>query len=89
MHQESVKAADAIITRRHVPFATMPESAALLEMLFSMIEASPTLSCRARWMPHTLVFRDNRCTRHLAVRDSYPLSDSGYRVSIVGERPAA
>jgi len=35
------------------------------------------------------VFWDNRCTRHQAIWDYYPLDRGGHRVSIVGERPAA
>ncbi len=65
------------------------ESNALLEMLYRHIETQPALTCRVRWTPNTLVFWDNRCTQHHAIWDYYPQDRSGYRVSIVGERPAA
>ena len=63
------------------------ESTALLEMLYRHIETQPALTCRVRWTPNTLVFWDNRCTQHQAVWDYYPLHRSGYRASIIGERP--
>jgi len=65
------------------------ESDDVLAMLFRMIEATPLITCRVRWTPNTLVFWDNRCTQHHALWDYYPLSRSGHRVSIVGERPMA
>ncbi len=65
------------------------ESSAVLEMLYRHIETQPSLACRVRWTPNTLVFWDNRCTQHQAIWDYYPLDRAGYRVSIIGERPAA
>jgi taurine dioxygenase len=71
----------------HIVQLSRPESAALLEMLYRMVETNPAITCRIRWTPNTLVFWDNRCTQHHALWDYYPLSRSGHRVSIVGERP--
>jgi len=65
------------------------ESAALLEMLYRVIETQPMLQCRVRWTPNTLVMWDNRCTQHHAVWDYYPLSRAGKRVSVIGSRPVA
>jgi len=73
----------------HIKQLTRFESTALLEMLYRHIEMQQVLSCRVRWTPNTLVFWDNRCTQHHAVWDYFPLDRAGYRVSVVGERPAA
>jgi len=73
----------------YIPKLTREESAALLEMLYRLVEANPVITCRVRWTPNTLVFWDNRSTQHHALWDYYPLSRSGFRVSIVGERPQA
>ena len=73
----------------HITGLGRSESAAILEMLFSHIEKNPALTCRVRWTANTLVFWDNRCTQHHALWDYYPLSRSGHRVSIIGERPTA
>ena len=73
----------------HIVGLTRFESDAVLQMLFRHIETQPALSCRMRWTPNTLVFWDNRCTQHQAIWDYFPLSRSGHRVSILGERPAA
>jgi taurine dioxygenase len=73
----------------HIPQLARFESNALLEMLYRHIETQPVLTCRVRWTPNTLVFWDNRCTQHHAIWDYYPLDRAGYRVSVIGERPAA
>lgn len=73
----------------HIPQLSRSESAALLEMLYRLIETTPQITCRVRWTPNTLVFWDNRCTQHHALWDYFPLARSGHRVSIIGERPAA
>ncbi|HWA62786.1 MAG TPA: TauD/TfdA family dioxygenase [Caulobacteraceae bacterium] len=73
----------------HIPQLARFESAAVLEMLYRHIETQAALTCRVRWTPNTLVFWDNRCTQHQAIWDYYPLERSGYRVSIIGERPTA
>jgi taurine dioxygenase len=65
------------------------ESAALLELLYRVIETQPVLQCRVRWTPNTLVLWDNRCTQHHAVWDYYPLARAGKRVSVIGSRPVA
>jgi taurine dioxygenase len=73
----------------HIVELSRPESASVLEMLYRFIEANPVITCRVRWTPNTLVFWDNRCTQHHALWDYYPLSRSGHRVSMIGERPVA
>lgn len=65
------------------------ESDALLQMLFQHVAGQPSLHCRIRWEPNTLVFWDNRCTQHQAIWDYYPLARSGHRVSVIGGRPTA
>jgi taurine dioxygenase len=73
----------------HIVELARAESAAVLEMLYRVIEVNPLLTCRVRWRPNTLVFWDNRCTQHHALWDYYPLDRHGFRVSIVGEKPRA
>lgn len=73
----------------HIVELSRPESAALLEMLYRLVETTPVLTCRVRWARNTLVFWDNRCTQHHALWDYYPLARAGHRVSIIGARPQA
>jgi taurine dioxygenase len=73
----------------HIRQLTRFESNAVLEMLYRHVETMSELTCRVRWTPNTLVFWDNRCTQHQAIWDYYPLDRAGFRVSIIGERPAA
>ena len=73
----------------HIVGMHRSESRALLDMLFTHIASTPSLTCRVRWEPGTLTFWDNRCTQHHAVWDYHPQTRHGERVSIIGERPAA
>ncbi|KTB71139.1 MULTISPECIES: TauD/TfdA dioxygenase family protein [Pseudomonas] len=73
----------------HIVQLSPGESRAVLNMLFDLIAREPSLSCRVRWEPNTLVFWDNRCTQHHAVWDYFPHSRYGERVTILGGRPKA
>ncbi|UFI46596.1 TauD/TfdA dioxygenase family protein [Pseudomonas savastanoi] len=73
----------------HIVQLSPGESHAVLNMLFDLIAREPSLSCRVRWEPNTLVFWDNRCTQHHAVWDYFPHSRYGERVTILGGRPKA
>ena len=73
----------------HIPQLSPHESKAVLEMLYRVIELTPSLTCRIPWTPNSLVFWDNRCTQHHAVWDYYPLSRYGQRVTVLGQRPTA
>ncbi|KPX79781.1 TauD/TfdA dioxygenase family protein [Pseudomonas meliae] len=73
----------------HIVQLSAGESHTLLNMLFDLIAREPSLSCRVRWEPNTLVFWDNRCTQHHAVWDYFPHSRYGERVTILGGRPKA
>ncbi|MBN3470041.1 taurine dioxygenase [Pseudomonas savastanoi pv. phaseolicola] len=73
----------------HIVQLSAGESRTLLNMLFDLIAREPSLSCRVRWEPNTLVFWDNRCTQHHAVWDYFPHSRYGERVTILGGRPKA
>ncbi|EGH34356.1 taurine dioxygenase, partial [Pseudomonas syringae pv. japonica str. M301072] len=64
----------------HIVQLSPGESHAVLNMLFDLIAREPSLSCRVRWEPNTLVFWDNRCTQHHAVWDYFPHSRYGERV---------
>lgn len=64
------------------------ESSALLTMLFDHIARTPSLQCRVRWAPGTVVFWDNRSVQHFAVWDYRPHVRRGERVTVCGtERP--
>ncbi|MCF5713641.1 TauD/TfdA family dioxygenase [Pseudomonas tremae] len=73
----------------HIVQLSADESRTLLNMLYDLIAREPSLSCRVRWAPNTLVFWDNRCTQHHAVWDYFPHSRYGERVTILGGRPTA
>jgi taurine dioxygenase len=62
------------------------ESEALLGFLYLHAE-QPEVQCRFRWTPNTVAIWDNRCTQHHAMWDYRPHVRSGFRVSVVGERP--
>ena len=65
------------------------ESQAVLEMLYRIVELTPSLICRMPWTPNSVVFWDNRCTQHHSVWDYYPFNRYGQRVTVTGERPHA
>jgi len=62
------------------------ESDTLLAMLFRHIE-QPRFQCRFRWRKNSMAFWDNRCVQHQAIRDYWPETRSGYRVTIRGQGP--
>jgi taurine dioxygenase len=62
------------------------ESDTLLAMLCTHAE-QPEIQCRFRWTRNTVALWDNRCVQHHAMWDYHPQVRSGFRVSIVGERP--
>ena len=62
------------------------ESQALLEFLYRHV-AEPRFQCRFRWEKDSIALWDNRCTLHLALWDYYPQTRSGYRVTVLGDRP--
>ena len=64
------------------------ESTTLLSMLFAHVARTPSLQCRIRWEPDTVVFWDNRSVQHFAVWDYRPQIRWGERVTVSGtERP--
>ena len=65
---------------------TEPESAALLEMLFTHSERID-FQIRFRWQKNDVAFWDNRCTLHHAIWDYWPHERKGRRVTIKGDRP--
>jgi taurine dioxygenase len=73
----------------HIVQLTGYESRCLLDMLYRMIEITPSLICRIPWTLNSMVFWDNRCTQHHAVWDYYPLNRYGRRVTIAGQAPSA
>lgn len=63
------------------------ESRALLTYLFDHVQ-HPQFQCRFKWRPHSIAFWDNRCTQHVANWDYFPQLRSGFRIQVVGEKPA-
>ena len=62
------------------------ESDAILGFLFSHVQ-DPAFQCRFKWEENSIAFWDNRCTQHYAVWDYFPNIRSGYRVTVIGDRP--
>jgi taurine dioxygenase len=67
---------------------TEEESAPILAMLAER-SADPAIVYRHRWREGDLVFWDNRCTLHRAIRDYGDATRSMHRVTLRGERPTA
>lgn len=63
------------------------ESEAILRVLYAR-QQMPEYQARVHWEPHTVTMWDNRCVQHYAIWDYFPHVRHGYRVSVVGERPA-
>lgn len=71
----------------HIEDLSAAESSAILAMLHGHVAATPSIQCRVRWEPGTLVFWDNRCTQHFAVWDYAPAYRRGERVTICADAP--
>ncbi|MEE4361914.1 MAG: TauD/TfdA family dioxygenase [Pseudomonadales bacterium] len=71
----------------HIRGLAPRESRAVLDMLFRLIDSTPSLTCRVRWAPGTLTLWDNRCTQHHAVWDYYPHERHAQRISVVADAP--
>ena len=67
---------------------TSTESAALLDMLFRHID-SPEFACRFTWERGSTAIWDNRCVQHRAIKDHWPHTRHGVRVTVRGSRPQA
>lgn len=63
------------------------ESDGLLRYLFEHLE-NPLFQCRFRWQAHSVAFWDNRCAQHRAMWDYWPLTRSGFRVTVNGDAPS-
>lgn len=71
-----------------IPQLTLPESDALLQLLFRHIERHLSFQTRIHWSQDAVVFWDNWATQHHAVWDYYPFERWGQRVSaVIGEAP--
>ena len=62
------------------------ESRAVLDALYWYAE-NERFQCRFRWEQGSVAMWDNRSLQHLAIWDYFPETRSGWRVSVVGERP--
>jgi taurine dioxygenase len=65
---------------------SVPESRAILDMLFRHIDLSVTSQVRIKWQKDTLVMWDNVATQHQAVWDYFPETRLAERVSVIGQR---
>jgi taurine dioxygenase len=59
------------------------ESDAMLAYLYQHAE-NPLFQCRFRWTENSIAFWDNRCAQHRAMRDYWPHTRSGTRVTVKG-----
>ena len=66
---------------------TEDESRPLLEYLLEHGHR-PEFTCRFRWTNGAVAFWDNRCVKHLAIKDSGPFRRLMRRVQIAGDKPA-
>lgn len=57
------------------------ESRALLDFLYQHM-ATPEVTCRFRWQPHSIAFWDNRITQHKPVNDYWPQHRKMQRITI-------
>lgn len=62
------------------------ESRAVLDALYWYAE-NERFQCRFKWEQGSVAMWDNRSLQHLAIWDYFPQTRSGWRVSVVGERP--
>jgi taurine dioxygenase len=65
---------------------TEEESRPLLEYLLEHGHR-PEFTCRFRWTKGAVAFWDNRCVKHLAIKDSGPFRRLMRRVQIAGDKP--
>jgi alpha-ketoglutarate-dependent taurine dioxygenase len=65
---------------------TEEESAPLLNFLLEHGHR-PEFTCRFRWTDGAVTFWDNRCVKHLAIKDSGPFRRYMRRVQIAGDKP--
>jgi taurine dioxygenase len=65
---------------------SVPESRAILDMLFRHIDLTVTSQVRIKWEKNTLVMWDNVATQHQAVWDYFPETRLAERVSVIGKR---
>ena len=72
----------------HLLGVTALESSALLDMLYRHID-SPEFACRFSWEPSSVAIWDNRCVQHRAIKDHWPNTRHGVRVTVRGSQPQA
>ena len=63
------------------------ESRAILDVLCAQARV-PEYQFRLRWAPGTIVFWDNRSTKHYAANDYYPARRRMERTAVVGDVPS-
>jgi taurine dioxygenase len=68
----------------HITQLSRPESAALLQFLYSFSE-QPYFTCRYSWTPGTIAIWDNRITQHYVVNDFFGTRVLN-RVTVLGDR---
>jgi taurine dioxygenase len=65
---------------------TEDESRPLLDFLLEHGHR-PEFTCRFRWTDGAVTFWDNRCVKHLAIKDSGPFRRFMRRVQVAGDKP--
>jgi alpha-ketoglutarate-dependent taurine dioxygenase len=70
----------------HINGIPRDESDDILALLYKHCNKS-IFQVHFRWEKNSVAFWDNRCVQHIALCDYFPETQSGYRVTIEGERP--
>jgi taurine dioxygenase len=71
---------------RHIVGIPRDESEGILRYLYEHME-NPLFQCRFRWRANSVAFWDNRCVQHHALWDYWPHTRSGFRVTVLGDKP--
>ena len=71
---------------RYINGIPRDESDGILRYLYEHM-ANPLFQCRFRWRENSIAFWDNRCVQHHAMWDYWPHTRSGFRVTVLGDKP--
>ena len=73
---------------RHIAHVRADESERILRLFYEHIKESYEAQIRVQWeRPGTVVLFDHRVVWHSALNDFWPHTRTGFRVTVLGERP--